>query len=60
MAADNEDNEVDGDGATGDGAMGDGATDDGVDDDDDDDGRSTTKTMVTVRRATKSTMMVTA
>ena len=30
MAADDEDNEVDGDGATGDGAMGDGATGDGA------------------------------
>jgi len=45
MAADDEDNEVDGDGATGDGATGDGATGDsattmtmGVGDDDDNDG----------------------
>ena len=34
MAADDEDNEVDGDGATGDGATGDGATGDYGDDDD--------------------------
>ena len=34
MAADDKDNEVDGDGATGDGAMGDGATGDYGDNDD--------------------------
>ena len=38
IAADNEDNEVDGDGATGDGATGDGATGDYGDDDDYGDG----------------------
>ncbi len=47
MAADDEDNKVDGDGATG-------------DEDDYGDGRWTTTTMATARQATKSTMMVTA
>jgi hypothetical protein len=60
MAADDEDNEVDGDGVTGDGVTGDGATGNYGDDDDDGDGRWTTKTMATARRATKSTMMVKA
>ena len=55
MAADDEDNEVDGEGATGDGATGDYG-----DDDDYGDGRWMTTTMSTARRATKSTMMVTA
>jgi len=49
MAADDEDNEVDGDGRC---ATGDGATGNYGDDDDDGDGRWTTKTMVTARRAT--------
>ena len=44
----------------GDGATGDGATGNYGDDDDYGDGRWTTKTMATVRRATKSTMMVKA
>ncbi len=48
MAADDEDNEVDGDGATGDGATGDYG-----DDDDYGDGRWTMTTMATARRATK-------
>jgi hypothetical protein len=47
MAADNEDNEVDGEGATGDGATGDYG-----DDDDYGDGRWTTTTMATARQAT--------
>ena len=50
MAADDEHNEVDGDGATGDSA-----TSDYGDDNDYGDGRWTTTTMATARRATKST-----
>ena len=65
MAADDEDNEVDCDGATGDGAMGNGATGEGAtcnygDDDDYGNGRWMTMTMATARRATKSMMMVMA
>jgi hypothetical protein len=48
MAADDEDNEVDGDGA-----MGDGTTGDYGDNDDYGDGQWTTTTMATARRATK-------
>ncbi len=48
MAADDEDNEVDGDGATGDGAAGDYGDDDGYGD-----GRWTMTTMATARWATK-------
>jgi hypothetical protein len=53
MATDDEDNEVDDDGATGDGSTGDYG-----DDNDYGDGRWTTTTMVMAQRATKSTMMV--
>ena len=55
MAAVDEDNEVDGYGATGNGATGDYG-----DDDDYGDGQWTATTMVTARQATKSTMMVKA
>ena len=47
MAADVEDNQVDGDGATGDGATGDGATGNYGDDDDYGDGQWTMTTMAT-------------
>ena len=55
MAADDEDNKFDGDGA-----IADGATGNYGDDNDYGDGQWTTTAMATARRATKSTMMVMA
>ena len=55
MAADDEDNKFDGDGAIGDGATGNYGDDNYYGD-----GQWTTMAMATARRATKSTMMVMA